>query len=135
MPIETSKRLHVAPETYGLLIICLLDLISTVWLIATNQAIEGNPIMAFYAGKGLGVLVIAKILIAVLSLSVIEWARRKSPHFVRGVLRFAIVAYIGIYMTFFINSNILADQGPQPYLDAAIEQQSGDFDTGGHNVY
>lgn len=135
MPMETSKRSHVAAETYALLIICLLDLISTMWLITTNQAIEGNPIMAFYMCKGLGALIIAKILIDVFALFVIEWARRQSPHFVRGVLRFAIVAYVGMYMTFFFSSNILADRGPQPYFGAAIEQQLGNFDAGGHNVY
>jgi hypothetical protein len=112
MPMETNKRLNPAAETCILLIICLPDLMSTVWLIVTNQAIEGNPVMAFYLENGLGTAVAVKLLIAISALFIAEWARRRSPRFVHGLLRFAIAAYVGIYMTFFVGTNVLA-RSPQ----------------------
>lgn len=134
--MKPSKRLNLAAETYVLLAICLVDLVSTLWLISSNRAIEGNPFMAFYMAKGLWALAAAKISIALFSLSVVEWGRRYKPRFVLGVLRFAIIAYIGIYAVAFVNSNVLAAQRmPPSYLDTTIEQDIGVFDENNPGIY
>lgn len=124
--METRRLPKLAIETYILLGICLLDLASTVWLIATNQAVEGNPIMSFYVDHGLWALVVAKTSIAALALFIAEWGRRHRPQFVHGVLRFAILAYLGMYVLAFLNTNMLASQQhPEARSDVLLEQCVG----------
>ncbi len=115
-----TKRLDVARESYILLTICLLDLAATVWLLVTERAVEGNPIMSYYVEQGWDSLIAAKILLVVFPLFIAEWGRRHRPRFVRRMLRFAIAAYIGIYALAFTNTDIMA-RTRRPVTDAVHE--------------
>jgi len=112
LPMEQTKRLDLAKESYVLLTICLLDLTLTMWLLVTGRAVEGNPIMSYYLDQGWDKLIGAKILLVVFPLFIAEWGRRHRPQFVRRMLRFAIAAYIGIYALAFTNTDILARSKP-----------------------
>lgn len=96
--MERTKRLGLATESHIILAICVLDFISTAWFITSGHATEGNPVMSFYLQKGWLSLVVAKATLSLLPIFVLEWCRRHRPDFVHGMLRFAIVMYVGLYL-------------------------------------
>ena len=106
--MQEAKRFNPARESYVLLAACLLDLVLTIWLVSTQRASEGNPLMAFYLKQGWGMLILVKLTLVVLPLFIAEWGRTHRPQFVRRVLRLAIAAYIGIYALAFVNTEMLA---------------------------
>jgi len=106
--VDTTKRLNLARESYILLVIYLLDLAATVWLILTGQAVEGNPIMSYYLSRGWGMLVGMKAMLFILPIFVLEWCRRYRTRLVHNMLRFAIIAYVGMYVIAFVNAVIHA---------------------------
>ena len=108
LAMEPIKRLDLARESYILLVIYLLDLGATVWLVLTGQAAEGNPIMSYYLSKGWGMLVGMKAVLFILPIFVLEWCRRYRTRLVHRMLRFAIIAYVGMYVIAFVNAVILA---------------------------
>lgn len=118
--MKTAKRLNLAMETCILLAICLVDLVSTIWLVSTDRALEGNPIMAFYLQHSLCALVLAKVMIAGFAFFVVEWGRRRRPQFVRGLLRLAILAYISVYALGCLNQDLLASQNNSHVYPAAF---------------
>jgi len=104
--MEHTKHPALAKESCVLLVICLLDFLSTAWLIITDRAIEGNPLMSFYLSNGWETLVGVKILLVALPIFVAEWGRRYRPRFVRRALRFAIAAYLGIYAAALVSADV-----------------------------
>lgn len=100
--------MKVSRESFVIICICLLDLVATIWLVATRRAIEGNPVMSFYLDQGWFALIAAKTLLIVFPIFIAEWGRRYRPTFVRRALRLAIVVYLGVYLTAFINLDVMA---------------------------
>ena len=92
------KRAKIAPESYLLAAICLLDLATTVFWVSYRDASEGNPVMAFYLEQGgTPVFIAAKLMLLIPPLFIAEWARRTRPRFVHAALRFGIFAYFTLY--------------------------------------
>ena len=95
---KTNCRCRIAPESLVLAAICLLDLVTTVFWVTYRNALEGNPLMAYYLQwGGTPAFIGAKIVLCVFPLFIAEWARRTRPQFVLASLRFGIVAYITLY--------------------------------------
>ncbi len=92
------RATYVLPETTFLAIIGCLDLLTTVFWIATGRAMEANPLMAAVLHTtGRWGFAIAKALFLAVPLTIAELARRRHPVFVRWALRVAIVLYLGAY--------------------------------------
>jgi hypothetical protein len=106
--MKPTKPFQLARESYIILLICLFDLVATIWLVATNRATEGNPVMSFYLDRGWVMLVTAKVLLVVFPIFIAEWGRRYRPTFVRRALRLTIALYVGVYVLAFTNVNIMA---------------------------
>ena len=89
---------YVLPESRALAVIGCLDLVYTVYLLATGKAHEGNQLFAtildIYGPTG---FVTAKALMLGIPLLVAELARKKHAYFVRNALRVCIVLYLLIY--------------------------------------
>lgn len=77
--------------------ICLLDMVSTVWLVTSGLAGEANPVMRFYLDVGLFWFIFAKSLLVIAPVFVLELLRVRSPHFVRGLMRVGILLYLLCY--------------------------------------
>ncbi len=93
-----TKGAKIAPESYLLAALCLLDLATTVFWISYRDASEGNPLMSFYLQHGgTSVFIAAKLVLCILPLFIAEWARRTRPRFVQAALRFGIAAYFTLY--------------------------------------
>lgn len=101
------KKSFVLPETTALVIIGGLDLLTTIYFLATRQAYEANYLFNIIL-KDYGPLgfILAKALLLALPLTVAELARKQNEPFVRMALRVGIVGYIGLYTYSFIQSNI-----------------------------
>jgi len=95
---KSIRNFALSPESWVLLFICLADLASTIFLVNSRDAVEANPLMAFYLEHG-GTFgfALAKITMLAMPLAVAEWARRKRPRFVQQALRFTIMAYVVSY--------------------------------------
>ena len=94
---HSLKRDYVLPETTALVAIGCLDLLLTIYLIATRQAMEANPLMQA-VGRATGVwgFVAVKALMLAVPLTIAEYARRHNPQFVRSALRMGLILYIGM---------------------------------------
>ena len=93
-----ERTQKIAPESYVLAAVCLLDLLTTLFWVSYRDAVEGNPLMAFYLHHGgTPAFIAVKVALCALPLFITEWARRTRPQFVRSMLRFGIVAYLALY--------------------------------------
>lgn len=108
MPMKAIKQRRLATESYIILVICFFDLVATIWLVATNRAIEGNPVMSFYLDQGWDALIGVKLLLVIFPIFIAEWGRRYHPRFVRRMLRLTIAMYLGVYALAFLNTDIMA---------------------------
>jgi hypothetical protein len=106
--MKPIKQRGLSNESYIILVICTFDLVATIWLVATNRAIEGNPVMSFYLDQGWDALIGVKLLLVIFPLFIAEWGRRYRPKFVRRMLRLAIAVYVGVYALAFTNIDIMA---------------------------
>jgi hypothetical protein len=115
-----SNPSYVLPETTVLAIVGCVDLVSTVYLIATGQAQEANPLMAgLLTAFGPRGLVAAKFLLLAVPLAIAEIARKKKPAFVRTALRIGLLLYLMIYTVSFIRYNL----SPPPPEEQEISQE------------
>ena len=91
---EPVKSNHVLPESTMLVILGGVALLSTLYLIATHQAVEANPFMRFFLQMGgpIGVI-IAKALLLAVPIALAEWARKKHEDFVKKALKIGVAAY------------------------------------------
>ena len=97
---------YVLPETVLLVIIGGLDLISTLYFIATHQAMEANPLFgAVLDHFGHIGFIVAKALLLAIPLVIAELARKQHPLFVKNGLRLTIILYLGLYAISFARSN------------------------------
>ena len=107
MSAESGKRPYVLPETTILALIGCLDLLSTVYLVATKRAVEANPLFGVLLQvTGPWGFVLFKALFLAIPLTVAELARRHNEPFVRSALRMGIILYLGFYAIAFARSNI-----------------------------
>jgi hypothetical protein len=107
---------YVLPETTALAVIGGVDLLSTVYLLATGQAVEANALMRWVLHvAGPTGLVVCKATLLAGPLAVAEISRQKHPEFVRAALRVGIAAYALIYLAAFARYNLpalLSGMGP-----------------------
>jgi hypothetical protein len=104
--VESAKAGYVLPETVILTVIGCLDLLSTIYFVATKQAFEANPLFARLLHLGPWPFTLAKALLLAIPLAIAEYARRHNEPFVRAALRMGIILYIGLYAISFARSNI-----------------------------
>jgi hypothetical protein len=88
---------RVLPESLAIAAICLLDTAWTVVVIDLGLALEANPMMAKVLERGYGWFVFVKLASFVPAIAILEYLRSHLPSYVRWMMRFGIVAYIGIY--------------------------------------
>ena len=97
-------------ESMVLIALCVVDLASTLFLLQTRGAREGNPLMSFYLRYGVGTFVLMKLTLIFLPVFIAEWSKQYRPRFVRFMLRIAIATYAGTYLVLFLTINV----GAQP---------------------
>ncbi|MDH7601329.1 MAG: DUF5658 family protein [Armatimonadota bacterium] len=110
-------------ESMVLIVICAADLLSTLFLLQSQGAREGNPLMAFYLRYGIGTFVMMKLTLMVLPVFIAEWSKQYRPRFVRLMLRTAIITYVGTYLLLFLTVNLgmgVAASAPDKHASPAV---------------
>ncbi|MHB1001932.1 MAG: DUF5658 family protein [Armatimonadota bacterium] len=97
-----NNGFRLMPESYIILIVNIIDLFITFYLVESGKAREGNPIMAFYLQIGWIPLMLLKMGMTGTVILISEWAKEYHPVFVRNMLRFAVIAYIVMYIIAFL---------------------------------
>jgi len=106
-------------ESIFLIGICTADLASTLLLISSGGAIEGNPLMAFYLRYGIGTFVMVKLSLVFLPIFIAEWGKQYKPKFVRFMLRATIATYLGMYILVFLAVNLAHLGGRQQVSESS----------------
>lgn len=83
--------------------------------------------MDFYLQKGVVPFILAKCVMFMLPIAIIEWARRHNPDFVRRMARFTIAAYIGLYVAVVAKENILQPVPTNTVTPAAFSFYGADY--------
>jgi len=97
-------KLHL--QTLVLAAMGLADLCFTLWLVATLDAWEANPVMEAALRNGLQTLVAVKLALLVLPLAIVEWAWRRRPAFVRRAANLAIAGYVLVFALGIARANL-----------------------------
>ena len=85
-------------ESLAFAVICMGDMISTIYLVRHGMAMEANPWLASCYRLGEGCFIAAKMLSFVPALVVAAYFRERFPNFVALCLRCALGAYVLIYI-------------------------------------
>ncbi len=90
--------MRIARETWLLLTVGLVDLLSTIFLVRKGVVREANPMMAWYLIHfGELAFCIAKTAMLICPLIILEWARRVKPAHGTWALRAALMGYVLLY--------------------------------------
>ncbi|GBC94050.1 hypothetical protein HRbin15_02556 [bacterium HR15] len=85
-------------ESWVLIAICVIDALSTYWLITNGWATEFNPLMNWVLGFGWSAFFGVKGVTLLLAVGFMEWYRRHNPAFVRRWTRLCIGLYVSLWM-------------------------------------
>ena len=96
----------ISRASFGLFVICLVDTVLTVVLVATGLAEEANPLMARCLDYGFTCFCLVKMATVVVAVAVAESHRKRNPLFVSFILRVAIIAYVALYFALLLAVNI-----------------------------
>ena len=88
-----------------MVVLCLLDVATTLYWVSHGYAREANPLLAHCLEQGSGHFVATKMMFFLPSLVLAEWYLPRNPSLVRRTLRAVLAAYMMIYAGF------LAPQG------------------------
>lgn len=113
-----ADEMTCTKESLVLIAICTADLITTLLLMGTYGADEGNPLMGFYLRYGIGTFVMVKVSLTFLPIFIAEWGKQYKPRFVRNILRATIVTYLGLYLIVFVGLNIVDASEKPIYIPA-----------------
>lgn len=100
------KNRAISAESLVLISVCLADMLSTMYFVGSGAAIEQNPIMAYFMDMGMGIFVIAKLFSFIPFIIAVEIYRRNNPSYAIKAIRFAIAAYLVVFIVFTLGCNI-----------------------------
>ena len=81
-----------------LFVICIADMLSTLYWVHAHMAVESNPMMEYWMRMGYGQFCAAKIISFLPLLFVAAYYRQSRPKLVALSLRGAIALYLTIYI-------------------------------------
>jgi uncharacterized protein YqgC (DUF456 family) len=111
--------MRLARETWVLVTICIADLVTTIYFVEKMGGSEGNPLMDFYLKLGIPAFVLAKMLLLVSPLVILEFARRHRPQFTQRAMQVAVALYLGLYGVVVFRLN--GSEQISPMMAAQIE--------------
>ena len=92
----------ILPANALVVVLGLVDLITTVIWARAGLAVEFNPVMSFVLKAGIPTFVLVKVATLGAYLVVVEWYRRnRSERFARATGLATLVAYLSLYVVSF----------------------------------
>src|SRR5262249_19044075 len=113
-------RMRLSKESLLLICIGVLDLISTLVWVNIHGAQEANPIFRHYLELGPIWFALMKMVMLAAPIFLLEWARRRRPVFTRYASRFAVGAYLLMYVVGVAKLNPQLFQPRQQRLTMAV---------------
>ncbi len=111
--------MRLAKESALLILIGSLDLYSTLAWVGSRGAQEANPVFQYYLMLGPFWFIVMKMVLLIGPLFLLEWAERRRPRSARMGARFAIVAYLALYV---VGVARLNPQLLRPHHDAMVAE-------------
>jgi hypothetical protein len=108
-------------ESWAIVLVCLADLFTTIALLTRGLAEEGNPIMRYYLEYGLLPFALAKLVLVIAPVVIIEWGRRHRPRTVKMLARAGVLVYLALYAGMFFTINVPALMTVARFDKEAIE--------------
>lgn len=99
-------KLRVSTESLILIVICTLDMLSTLFFVNRGSAMEQNPLMAACLRHSVMTFVLVKIASFVPFVIAIELYRKKDAAFAQIVCRCAIVLYVVTFVVLTLGINL-----------------------------
>ena len=96
-----ARTTHILPANAAVVIIGLLDLITTIFLVCTGRAVEANPVMAALLDAGLPIFIVGKASTLAAYFLVMEWYKQRNLSFVQAIGKFTALAYLASYTVCF----------------------------------
>ena len=90
--------MRLSKESILIIVIGVLDMVSTLAWIQSRGAQEANPVFQYYLALGPFWFAAMKLLLLAGPVFLLEWARRRRPRFALVGSRFAIAAYLLLYV-------------------------------------
>jgi hypothetical protein len=103
--VVVLKIWNISVESLVLTTVCLADMLSTMYFVAAGMAVEQNPIMAYFMNKGMPVFAAAKLLSFIPFIIAVEIYRRRNPEIAIKAVRFAIAAYVIVFVVCTLATN------------------------------
>jgi uncharacterized membrane protein YozB (DUF420 family) len=100
-------KYRVSIESLILVVICLADMLVTLYCVMAGLAVEQNPIMAACINKSPGMFVVVKMLSFVPFVVAVELYRKKNPDFARNACRCAIGLYVVTFTILTLGINVI----------------------------
>lgn len=94
----SSLKALVAWDSLALFVICMADMLSTLYWVHAGVAEEANPYMRYWLEQGDFQFCVAKILSFLPLLIVAAYYRERRPRLVRITLRVSMLLYVTIYV-------------------------------------
>lgn len=99
-------NIAISRESIGLFLICTVDMVLTVMLVAMGLAKEANPLMAYCIEHGYVTFCAVKMSTTILAIAAAERYRRHNPRFVKRLLQCAIALYLLLYFSLLVAINL-----------------------------
>lgn len=99
-------RLRISLESWILVSICTADMLATLWFVLSGRATEQNPLMAACMNHSPWMFILVKMLSFVPFVVAVEWYRRRNPGFARAACRWAITAYVTVFVALTLGTNL-----------------------------
>ena len=93
-----SLREWLSPENIALFVVCIADLVSTLYFVHQGMAVEDNPVYRDFLSRGDGVFVGMKLLSFMPLIAVSTYYRRRRPRLIVGAMRFTVAVYVLMYV-------------------------------------
>ena len=99
-------KFRVSIESLILVVVCMMDMLSTLFFVMRGCAVEQNPLMAACLRHSPMTFVVVKLLSFIPFVIAIELYRKKDPAFSRIVCRSAIVLYVVTFTALTLGTNL-----------------------------
>lgn len=95
---KRTIRPFVLPETILLALICIADMLQTLYVVGNKLAVEANPVLARAMDYSPWAFILLKSVTFLAPLTAVELLRPRSPQFIRLALRLGAVGYLVVYL-------------------------------------
>lgn len=85
-------------ENIALFVVCVADLVSTLYFVHMGLAVEDNPIFAAWLEKGYGPFIAMKFLSFMPLIAVSTYYRQSRPRLIKWSMRATVLTYVLLYV-------------------------------------